>query len=125
MKKLLGVLFLTLLLGLTGCDSGDEKSQAVTDYLQAKVDGDAEALRGLLCAALESTVEIEANSFAGVDATLQDVSCTSENIDDKTARVTCEGYILLDYGQEQNELPLGTYQVVNQNDEWKWCGEAE
>ena len=53
------------------------------------------------------------------------VNMTSENIDDKTARVTCEGYILLDYGQEQNELPLGTYQVVNQNDEWKWCGEAE
>lgn len=110
---------------LAGCDanagSGDPV-QAVEQYLQAKIDADADALGGLLCAEREADLEMEARTFETVaDARLEDVACT---FDSATNTVSCEGAIVATYGTEDTSFPLTTYRVVQEDGQWKWCGEA-
>ena len=38
--------------------------------------------------------------------------------------VTCQGKIVATYGTEDTEFPLASYRVVEEDGEWKWCGEA-
>jgi len=115
-------LLIALVLGMTACDTPAEQADPadmVIQYMQAKIDGDKDTLAGLLCADLESTLTREAQSFATVDAVLEDATCTSEG-----DVVTCTGAIVADYGGEDTEFPLTSYRVVQEDGAWKWCGEA-
>jgi hypothetical protein len=38
--------------------------------------------------------------------------------------VQCDGKIVATYGTEDTEFPLTSYRVVQEDGEWKWCGEA-
>jgi hypothetical protein len=40
------------------------------------------------------------------------------------ATVSCQGQIVALYGAEQTEFPLTSYRVIQEDGEWKWCGEA-
>jgi hypothetical protein len=117
------LIILSLILMVVACAPSGEQadpSDTVLQYMQAKIDGDKDALSTLLCAELESTLNREAQSFVTVDAVLEDATCTSD--DDV---VTCTGAIVADYGGEDTEFPLMSYHVVQEDDVWKWCGEAE
>ena len=35
-----------------------------------------------------------------------------------------DGRIVALYGTEETEFPLVSYRVVEEDGEWKWCGEA-
>jgi hypothetical protein len=63
----------------------------------------------------------EAMSFDGVEASIEGMACTSDEGGDT---VTCEGTIVAVYGGENRDFPLGTYNVVEEDGEWKWCGES-
>jgi hypothetical protein len=41
------------------------------------------------------------------------------------SKVKCDGKITAQYGNEKNEFPLVTYRVVQEDGEWKWCGETK
>jgi len=111
----------TLLIAACGSGSGDP-AQTVEKYIQAKVDGDGEALRGLLCSEMESDLERETHSFDGVsEAHTEGMACTFE---EATNTVRCEGAIVALYGTEESEFPLTAYRVVQEDGEWRWCGEA-
>ena len=125
MKRVFIALLVVMMFSLASCASDGDPSKAVTDYLQAKVDGDSDKLAGLLCAEMEAFLPREANSFSGVEASLIDVSCESGNSEGDSARVTCSGHVFVDYGEEESELPLSAYRVVKEDGEWKWCGEAQ
>ena len=115
-------LLMTVIIGIAACSTPAEQtdpSDTVIQYMQAKIDGDKDTLASLLCADLESTLTREAQSFATVDAVLQDATCTSEG-----DGVTCTGAIVADYGGEDTEFPLTSYRVVQEDGRWKWCGEA-
>lgn len=117
------LLFLILLLTLAACagEGGDDAPvRAVENYLQAKVDGDEDALAGLLCSAMEADLTREAASFASVQARLEDVACERDGDD----VVRCTGQITATYGTEDRGFPLTAYRVVQEDGEWKWCGEA-
>lgn len=119
------LLMLTLIFLMAGCADGGataDPADVVLEYMQAKVDGDREALAGLLCAELESTLTREAQSFSTVDATLEDATCERDGDSDI---VTCSGAIVADYGGENTEFPLTSYRVVQEDGAWKWCGESE
>lgn len=110
-----------LLLILTACgDVAGNPSTTVEQYLQAKVAGDREALGRLLCSEMEADLDREAASFASVEAELQGVSCSANG-----DIVSCEGTIVATYGREDREIPLSSYRVVQEDGEWRWCGEAE
>jgi hypothetical protein len=100
--------------------ANDPAVLAVEQYLQAKVEGDDEAIRGLLCAEREGDLQQEASSFDAVEATIEGMACTRDG-----DAVRCEGAIVADYGGENTEFPLAAYRVVEEDGVWKWCGETE
>lgn len=123
MKKIV-VLALIILAagGLAACNAGQgDPVETVENYLDAKVQGDAGVIAGLLCAEMESLIERESRTFSGVsDVTLENMSCTF----DGEGLVTCDGRIVALYGTEETDFPLTSYRVVQEDGEWKWCGEA-
>ncbi len=100
----------------------DAAARAVEAYLTAKVKVDQDGVRKLLCSEKEKDADTEATTFLGVDQPkLVGMACTS--IGDN--KVKCEGKITAQYGTEKNEFPLVTYRVVQEDGEWKWCGETK
>jgi len=120
------LVFLTLTAVLAACagngSGGDDPAAAVETYLQAKVAGDGDTIQALLCSEQEQNLAREKQTFASVaEAHLEDMACT----DAGNGRVTCEGKIVALYGTEETEFPLTNYRAVNEDGEWKWCGETE
>jgi len=122
--KRLGLILLTLI--MAACSTGattDSAADVVESYLTAKIEGDRDALRPLLCSAMESQFSREVTSFATVEgARIEDMQCTRQG---DTDVVTCTGTIIATYGTETNQFPLSSYRVVQEDGEWKWCGESE
>ncbi len=125
MKKVIIVLLFLLL--LTACggddgDAGDAAVQVVEKYMQAKIATDADTIRALLCSEMEAKAERETLTFQGVDnPRIEAMDCTF----DGEETVSCTGKIIATYGTEDNEFPFTNYRVVQEDSEWKWCGEAE
>ena len=126
MKK---IFLITLLVGLalvvTACDSGgpsaEDAVKTVESYLQAKIASDKDGIAANICSDMEANIEQESHTFETVsDAKLQDVSCEF----DGESAVNCTGMIVATYGTEDTEFPLRNYSVVEEDGEWKWCGEA-
>jgi hypothetical protein len=97
-----------------------DPSDTVERYLQAKVDGDEATVSSLLCSEMEADLTREVSSFATVDARIEEMQCQRGEGD----TVTCTGNIVIVYGTEEQDFPLGTYRVVQEDGEWRWCGEA-
>ncbi len=132
MLRLKIVLLVVMLVALlTGCGggtpagapaSGDAAAKAVENYLTAKVKVDEAGVRQLLCSEKEKDLQTEATTFLGVtEPKLDGMKCAS--IGDN--KVKCDGKIAAQYGAEKNEFPLVTYRVVQEDGEWKWCGETK
>ena len=120
--KLLVLLILAAVLAACTATAADDPAVAVETYLQAKVAGDGDAIQALLCSELEQNLEREKQTFATVsEAHLENMACTHTG----NGRVTCEGVITALYGTEETEFPLTNYRAVNEDGEWKWCGETE
>ena len=119
------LVFLTLTAVLAACaanGSDDDPAVAVETYLQAKVAGDGDTIQALLCSEQEQNLAREQQTFSSVaEAHLENMACT----DAGNGRVTCEGKIVALYGTEETEFPLTNYRAVNEDGEWKWCGETE
>jgi hypothetical protein len=121
MKRLF--LILPLFLFLAACSgeaAGTGAGDVVEDYLEAKVAGDADAIAGLICSEMADNVNREAASFANVEAHIEGMQCTANG-----DTVTCTGTIIALYGQDERQFPLGSYRVVQEEGQWKWCGESE
>lgn len=128
MKRALFVVACLMGLVLVGCGSGGgsagsgDPAQVVTDYFTAKIAGDETAIRDLLCSEMESVLEREVHSFDSVsDASLENAACT---FDEASSTVRCTGQISALYGTETTTFPLTNYRVVQEDGEWRWCGEA-
>ena len=100
----------------------DSAAKAVEAYLTAKVNVDQAGVRQLLCSEKEKDADTEATTFLGVDQPkIEGMKCVS--IGDN--KVKCDGKITAQYGTEKNEFPLVTYRIVQEDGEWKWCGETK
>lgn len=116
------IILVAFILGACTTENANEDSagQMVETYLQAKVDSDENIIRSLICSELESSITREIASFASVEASIEGITCTSDgNI------VSCTGEIIAVYGTENREFPLTSYNVVQEDGEWRWCGEGE
>ncbi len=125
MKKFIfALIILTLLLAACGNgeSGGGDPAKAVEMYMQAKITSDEATIRSLLCSEMEQDVDREIMSFSSVsDAKIEGMSCT----DTGNGRVACEGTIVALYGTEETEFQLATYRAVQEDGEWKWCGETQ
>jgi len=120
-RELLLILLRAMLPGCATAQSQDP-AQVVEIYLHAKVSKDSDLIRQLLCAEMESTWESEMHTFDTLSGvSIQDMQCQSF---EQNHVVQCQGRIVAVYGGEQRIFPLGSYRVVKENGEWKWCGEA-
>lgn len=119
------LLYMLLLVACGGGGGGSataDPAETVERYLQAKVESDAETIQRLLCSEMEDVLEREIHTFDSVsDVQLEDAACQQEG-DSTTVR--CDGRIVALYGAEETEFPLTAYRVVEEDGEWKWCGEA-
>ncbi|HET6446139.1 MAG TPA: hypothetical protein VFI27_16350 [candidate division Zixibacteria bacterium] len=122
MRILLLTLSLLLLLAACGDAGAGDQVETVEKYMQAKIEGDVDGIRSLLCSEMEQFLERESNTFASVaGASIEDMACTAEG-DEGVVR--CTGNIVALYGKEEQEFPLVAYRTVQEAGEWKWCGEA-
>jgi hypothetical protein len=119
------LLFLCLILTLAACASQGDPTETVESYLNARVESDADELRNLACADWESQAALQADSFRSMDARLEDLVCTQGEAAGEFTLVSCDGRIVTTYDGETREWPLGTYLLLQEDGEWKMCGEAD
>jgi hypothetical protein len=118
------ILLFSLIILVVACDEAGagDPAETVEKYMQAKVEGDVDGIRSLLCSEMEQFLERESNTFATVvGASIEDMECTPEG---EGEVVRCTGKIVALYGTEEQEFPLVAYRTVQEAGEWKWCGEA-
>lgn len=121
MKSFLAFTLLISLL-LVGCGKSDEPEKVVERYLSAKVSGNKNTIRNLLCKEMEDNFEVELFSFASAKgAKIVDMECSNQ---EGSQLIACTGDIITRHDGEVNEYPLSLYRVVSEEGEWKWCGEA-
>ena len=123
-RKILIMLLSTafLAVGLVSCGRDDDPAAAVEAYLEAKAAGDEAALGALLCAEQEVNLQREAHTFDSVtDVDLVDMACSYPGSGDT---VSCDGKFVALYGSEETEFALVSYRVVQEDGQWKWCGEG-
>lgn len=123
MKRLL-FLLLPILLILAGCAEEADPSDTILQYLEARISADATRLQELTCAEFESQIQAQVASFQSIDASLEDATCSVGGNDGDKTIIECTGKIVYDYNGERNERELGNYLAIQENGEWKMCGEA-
>jgi hypothetical protein len=123
--SLLVLLIILAALSLMACASNNNAAaNAVEDYLNALVAKDADRLATLSCSDWEDDALLELDSFQAVTARLDGVACEQTGTDGNTTLVLCKGKIIATYDTEDQELDLSvrTYQVVQEGGEWLVCG---
>lgn len=104
------------------CANTDNPAMMVETYLQAKVDGNADTVRALLCSAKEADLDAELQTFSIAEGVkIEGMACERVGENDM---VQCNGRIVALYGTEENVFPLVSYRVVEEDGEWKYCGEG-
>ena len=117
------IVFSTLI--LPACTSNrDAPVQAVEAYLNALVEKDENRLSTLSCGEWEEDALLALDSFQAVAVRLEGLACEQTGTDGDTALVLCNGNIVATYNDEDEELDLSlqTYQVVQEGGEWLVCG---
>jgi outer membrane lipoprotein-sorting protein len=117
-------LFTILALSACASNNANAPAQAVEDYLTALVEKDANRLTTLSCGEWEDAALLELDSFQAVSTRLEGLACEQTGTDGDTALVLCNGSIVATYNDEDQQLDLSvrTYQVVQEGGEWLVCG---
>jgi hypothetical protein len=136
MKIRLLIMGLGLFIGVAACGDGDGTNgdsgadgaavAVVEAYLIARIeDSDGDKMRQLSCAAWEQQSMRQAASFANVDATIEGLACRKTAQDGSQMTIGCAGEIQVVYdGENTKNIPLSSYVAVEEDGEWKFCGEA-
>lgn len=126
MPSKLTILMLTLgiLLSACGASSSGGATTAVEGYITALASKDQATLISNSCADWEDDALLELDSFALVEVTVEDMSCTESGTDGDKTLVDCQGKFQMSYGGEPQELDLSarTYEVIEQSGDWLVCG---
>ena len=117
-------LVLVTLLVACGGNATSGSVRAVEDYLTALINKDDAAISSLSCEDWETMALLELDSFQAVETRLEGLSCAEAGTDGDTILVNCQGKIIATYNDEDQELDLSlrTYQVVQQGGEYLVCG---
>jgi len=117
------VLVFALLLSACG-KTTNPAVKAVEDYLHALVNKDATSLSTLSCADWEANALLELDALQAVATRLDGLACAVTGNNGTTTDITCQGKIIATYNNEDQQLDLSvrTYQVVQQGGEYLVCG---
>ena len=111
---------------VSACKSNEENApvRTVENYLTALVEKDENRLTTLSCGDWEDQALLELDSFQAVTTRLEGLACEQTGTDGDTTLVQCKGNIVATYNNEDQQLDLSvrTYQVVQEGGEWLVCG---
>jgi hypothetical protein len=125
MRRTAVILLILVGMIMAGCaSSGSSAAEPVEAYLQAIVDQDADRISTLVCSDWADSALLEMDAFMGVQAELDNVSCSEVEVLKEFASVTCSGSILATYNNEQQQFSLEgrQYQLIKEGSEWLVCG---
>ena len=128
MRKLLLLMLIVILAGilLAACSQSDSDApgKAVENYWDAIATKDTSRLSTLFCGDWENESMTVLDSLQAVNARLENVACSQTGTDGETALVNCKGQMVLTYDTEDQNIDLSvfTYEVVNQGGDWLVCG---
>jgi hypothetical protein len=123
--------FLRIILGcfsvllLSACaTAADPAAQVVEKYLMTMVSGNTDQAVVLVCKDFETQARQDVDAFGGVTASVEGMTCTKSGMDGQMTLVACKGKIKATYGVENQEFDLSgqTYQVAQEEGEWRVCG---
>jgi hypothetical protein len=125
--RLFAFVLITLSFVLAACADEGSASDAVENYLKAKIASDADKLTSLSCKDWEAQALLDAAPFESVDAKFDGMSCKEAGKEDQFTLVTCEGTLSFEYQGELRKQNLSevSYLTIKENGEWKMCGEKE
>lgn len=118
------VLLIVIMVLLGGCAQAGDPGAATLKYLEARAAADVDAIRAVSCAAWEGQAAAQADSFRSMNARLDNVTCEPNGTSGNFTVVTCEGQIMTTYNGENRARPIPSYQLIQEDGEWKVCGEA-
>lgn len=104
--------------------STDSPETVMYSYLLARVAGDVGKMQTLSCASWDGQAAIQAQSFRAMNASLENVACSTTSTQDTTATVFCNGSILTEYNGQTRSWTLGAYRMVIEAGAWRMCGES-
>ncbi len=110
---------------LVACSSDqDAPAKAIQDYLAAKVDSNVDKMTQLSCPDFEFQAQVEATSFASMDAALDNVTCKTSGTDGSFTLVSCAGQIVTTYQGENRTWSVSDhpYRVIEDGGTWLMCG---
>ena len=119
------MLVLVFALLLSACGKATNPAvKAVEDYLHALVNKDGTSLSTLSCADWEANALLELDALQAVATRLDGLACAVTGNNGSTTDITCQGKIIATYNNEDQQLDLSvrTYQVVQQGGEYLVCG---
>jgi len=121
---LLNVLLILVLSGCSGGIGTDGAAVAVEVYFQALVDRDLNGVTNVTCMAWEEQANLEFDSFSAVTSKIEGLDCQVVSTDGDYAVVECQGVIIANYGDEDQEFQLqgNRYQTFFEDGEWRMCG---
>ena len=120
---ILFTLVCTLILAACG-PAKNPAAGAVENYINALVNKDVNRMTALSCADWEQDARMEFDSFQAIATKLDGLSCTATGTNTENVPVVCKGKIIATYNNEDQDfdLSLRTYKVVNQGGEFLVCG---
>lgn len=127
-KKHSFIIIFTLLctLILAACGAAQNPAAgAVENYINALVNKDFNRMSALSCAEWEQDARTEFDSFQAIKTKVDGLSCAATGTDKDIVPVVCKGKIIFSYNNEDDQdldLSLRTYKVVNQGGEFLVCG---
>jgi hypothetical protein len=110
---------------IAACSSkSDGPAKAVEDYWNVIAAKDADRLPSLVCGDWEGEALTVLDSLQAVSARLENLSCSQSGTDGDTTLVNCTGKMILTYDTEDQEIDLSvfTYEVVEEGGDWLVCG---
>lgn len=127
--RLLGLFVFFFVFMVTACAEEAESADpadTIETYIKARIEGNADKMRAVSCADWENQALIQADSFKALNPEIEGMVCRRlDRREGEFTLVGCEGKIVTTYNGETREWPLGTYRLIQEDEEWKMCGEAE
>lgn len=98
--------------------------QTLMRNIQALAAKDEATYSRLICPDWASEAFLEFDAYRGVESHLGEITCQRISGQGDEAKVTCQGKILLSYGNEKQEIDLASriYQLKSNGGVWQVCG---
>jgi hypothetical protein len=108
----------------SGGSSTAEAAVAVETYIQALADRDLHSITNTVCLAWGEQAHLEFASFSAVTTKVEGLDCQVTSNEGDYALVKCQGVLITNDGEEDQEIQLQVnhYHTLFEKGKWRMCG---